>query len=351
MKSEPGAILRNLPGPVLITGHTGFKGIWLTLLLEHLGIDVLGYSLPPEDGSLYSRLDREGKIPETYSNILDYPNIEKFISQHKPSAVFHLAAQPLVLKSYKFPIETFEINVMGTANVLNASYSSDSVVAIGAITTDKVYKNLNKGRRFIESDPLEGKDPYSASKVGSEAVIAAFQNISDLENGPKLISLRAGNVIGGGDYATDRLIPDLVRAVEKSEKVIIRNPDSTRPWQHVLDPVFGYVLAIESAIQGTLQKAYNFGPTEASLSVKDVVKIFQQDFGRSVVIETVSSAKDLESQTLELSSELASIELSWKPFMSQEEAIRKTFEWWKIVLDDEDSALSQTKELINEYIQ
>jgi len=350
MKSEPGAILRNLPGPVLVTGHTGFKGIWLTLLLEYLGVNVVGYSLSPEQDSLYSRLNRQGQIPEAYGNILDKSNLEKFIWEQKPSVVFHLAAQPLVLRSYEIPVETFEINVIGTANVLDAAFGCDSVVAIGAVTTDKVYKNLNSGKRFVESDPLEGKDPYSASKVGSEAVISAFQNISDMKDGPKLISLRAGNVIGGGDYAANRLIPDLVRAVKKNEKLIIRNPNSTRPWQHVLDPVFGYVLAIESAMRGTFQKAYNFGPTEASLSVKDVVKIFQQDFGRYVVIETVSSEKDLESQTLELSSELAHMELFWQPFMSQEEAIRKTFDWWKIVLDDEDSALSQTRELINEYI-
>jgi CDP-glucose 4,6-dehydratase len=351
MKSEPGGVLRELPGPVLITGHTGFKGVWLTLLLEHLGIDVVGYSLPPEDESLYKRLERKGQIPETFANILDSSILEKCIAQYKPSVVFHLAAQPLVMKSYEIPIETFQTNVIGTANVLNAAISSNSVIAIGAVTTDKVYKNLNTGRRFIESDPLEGKDPYSASKVGSEAVITAFQNISELQNGPKLISLRAGNVIGGGDYAADRLIPDLVRAVEGNKKVFIRNPNSTRPWQHVLDPVFGYMLAIESAIKGNSQKSYNFGPTEASLSVREVVKLFQQQIDVSVNIEEILDPSSLESHTLELSSELARNHLSWQPRMTQEEAIRKTFDWWKNVLENEKSALMNTKNQIDEYLQ
>jgi CDP-glucose 4,6-dehydratase len=333
MKSEPGAILRNLPGPVLVTGHTGFKGIWLTLLLEYLGVNVVGYSLSPEQDSLYSRLNRQGQIPEAYGNILDKSNLEKFIWEQKPSVVFHLAAQPLVLRSYEIPVETFEINVIGTANVLDAAFGCDSVVAIGAVTTDKVYKNLNSGKRFVESDPLEGKDPYSASKVGSEAVISAFQNISDMKDGPKLISLRAGNVIGGGDYAIDRLIPDLIRAVEGNKKVIIRNPESTRPWQHVLDPLSGYLLAVESAIQGKYQNAYNFGPKEESLSVNDVIRIFKNSLGKNIDIIIEKDVHILESKYLGLSAERAAKILSWEPMTTQVQAIEETFLWWESVLD------------------
>ena len=350
MKSEPSATLRNLPGPVLITGHTGFKGVWLTLLLERLNVAVIGYSLLPEAGSLYSRLERQGRIPEVYSNILDASSLEKFIFIHRPSVVFHLAAQPLVLESYEKPVETFEVNVTGTANVLNAAFLSDSVVAVGAVTTDKVYRNINSGRRFMECDPLEGKDPYSASKVGSEAVISAFQNISELKGGPKLISLRAGNVIGGGDFAKNRLIPDLIRAVEGKSSVKIRNLDSTRPWQHVLDPLFGYLLAIEASLQGNPQKAYNFGPNEESLPVSQVIDVFKRSIGADVEILSEVGIPNLESKLLGLSVELAMDELSWKPVLTQLEAIEKTFRWWKGVLDGTFTALEAVSLDIENYL-
>jgi len=351
VKSQPGAILKSLNGPVLITGHTGFKGTWLTLLLEQLGVDVVGYSLAPEINSLYSRLERAGKIPEKYANILDMSELGNFIAEKKPAAIFHLAAQPLVLNSYDNPVETFEINVIGTANVLKIAFECNFVNAIAAITTDKVYKNENLGRRFIETDPLEGKDPYSASKVGSEAVISAFQNISILTNGPKVISLRAGNVIGGGDFAKDRLIPDLIRAVIDQKPVHIRNPDSTRPWQHVLDPLIGYILATEASISGNPFTAFNFGPSEASLSVREVVRIFTNDIGCNINVIEIDRTDSLESLTLELSSELAQKELSWEPRMSQFEAIISTFEWWKIILNNHESPLRQTVRQINEYLQ
>jgi CDP-glucose 4,6-dehydratase len=350
MNSEPGATLRNLPGPVLITGHTGFKGVWLTLLLERLNIGVIGYSLSPEAGSLYSRLKREGRIREVYSNILDDSSLRKFISLHRPSVIFHLAAQPLVLRSYEIPVETFEVNVTGTANVLNAAFLSDSVVAIGAVTTDKVYRNLNTGRRFKESDPLEGKDPYSASKVGSEAVISAFQNLSEIKGGPKLIALRAGNVIGGGDSAQNRLIPDLIRAVERNCTMKIRNPDSTRPWQHVLDPLFGYLLAIESALQGNFHRAFNFGPIEESLPVSQVIEVFKESLGVGIEIISDVGTSNLESKLLGLSVELAMSELSWKPALTQLEAIEETFRWWKGVLDGTFTPMEAVSADIENYL-
>jgi CDP-glucose 4,6-dehydratase len=264
--------------------------------------------------------------------------------------VFHLAAQPLVLRSYEIPVETFEVNVIGTANVINSAFLSDSVVAIGAVTTDKVYKNLNTGKRFIESDPLEGKDPYSASKVGSEAVIAAFQSISDVKHGPRLISLRAGNVIGGGDYAKDRLIPDLIRAVEENRSVAIRNLESTRPWQHVLDPLVGYLLAVEYALKGNCQKAYNFGPIEDSLRVSEVINIFKRSLGEGVEIILENGNPKLEAKSLGLSVELAMNDLSWKPVFTQFNAIEATFGWWTRVLEGKSTALDAVKLDIENYL-
>ena len=200
MRPQLGSELSKLPGPILITGHTGFKGAWLTILLEHIGIPTIGYSLPPEKHSLYERANLEGRIPELFADIRDLLLVKDFMAKHKPSAIIHMAAQPLVLESYKSPRETFDTNVMGTVNILDAAFESDHVKAIIVVTTDKVYRNDNSGRAFIESDPLEGKDPYSASKVGAEAAVSAWQQIAKISDGPKVVSVRAGNVIGGGDW-------------------------------------------------------------------------------------------------------------------------------------------------------
>ena len=208
-----GKRLRELPGPILITGHTGFKGTWLTFLLERLNVPVIGLSLEPEKDSLFDRAKRTGVIPEAFIDIREFHAISRFISEHQPSAVIHMAAQPLVLQSYKTPRETFETNVMGTANVLDAAFKTNSVEAVVVVTTDKVYRNDNSGQSFVETDPLAGKDPYSASKVGTESVVAAWQQIAKISGGPKVISVRAGNVIGGGDWAEDRLMPDLIRGL------------------------------------------------------------------------------------------------------------------------------------------
>ena len=213
MNYQLGQRLRDLPGPVLLTGHTGFKGTWMTFLLEHLDVPVVGYSLPAEKDSLYDRAERVGVIPEKFGDILNYELLEQFIDKHNPSTIIHMAAQPLVLKSYENPRATFDVNVMGTANVLDIAFKKDFIEAIVIVTTDKVYKNDDSGRAFIETDPLGGKDPYSASKVGTEAVVAAWQQIAKISGGPQVYSARAGNVIGGGDFAESRLIPDIIRGL------------------------------------------------------------------------------------------------------------------------------------------
>ena len=255
-----GEHLRALDGPILITGHTGFKGTWLSLLLERMEIEYVGFSLPPTEDSLFSKLDRNNQAPSVFGDIRDISFVRAVFNKYKPSAVIHLAAQPLVLESYNTPVETFETNVMGTVNVLDIGIRLQSTKGIVAVTTDKVYRNDNTGRRFIETDPLVGKDPYSASKVGAEAAIAAWQQISRSSSDLSISSVRAGNVIGGGDSAKNRLLPDLVRGFINKQDVEIRNPNSTRPWQHVLDPLIGYLEVLEAGIISKSHLNYNFGP-------------------------------------------------------------------------------------------
>lgn len=327
--------LRGLPGPILLTGHTGFKGAWLTFLLEQLQVPVVGLSLKPETNSLFDRTKRTGAIPEIFADICNFKAVEKFFEEVKPSAVIHMAAQPLVLESYKYPRLTFETNVMGTVNVLSAAFSSNSVKVVGVITTDKVYRNDNSGRPFIESDPLAGKDPYSASKVGTEAVVAAWQQISKVTGGPKVIALRAGNVIGGGDWAQDRLLPDLIRGFDSRQKIILRNPESTRPWQHVLDPLLGYILALEYSLSGGEEYAFNFGPSNESLTVQEVVNIAINSWPNPVEVLFSSEMTEAsrEATALRLDPGLASRVLGWSMKWSQSEAVSSTINWWDSVLN------------------
>lgn len=339
MENSLGQSLRESPGPLLLTGHTGFKGTWMTFLLEYLNVPVIGYSLPPEKDSLFSRAERTGAIPEVFADIRDYKTLEKFIDDKKPSTIIHMAAQPLVLKSYENPRETFDVNVMGTANVLDIAFKKDFIKAIVVVTTDKVYRNDNSGSAFVETDPLEGKDPYSASKVGTEAVVAAWQQIAKISEGPKVISVRAGNVIGGGDWASNRLLPDIVRAKFYSQKALIRNPKSTRPWQHVLDPLTGYLMAMEYLLRENVDDltAVNFGPDGKSLQVNEVIKIVKSK--RTVndnLIEIVNSAKEYEAETLSLDSGLAHLKFGFEPKFTQIEAIAMTLEWWEKVIGGED---------------
>jgi CDP-glucose 4,6-dehydratase len=330
-----GTHLTALEGPILVTGHTGFKGTWLTLLLEKLGIPVVGISLPPTEDSLFTRAKRTGQIEEKFQDIRDSGSVRKVIATFKPSAIFHLAAQPLVLESYKSPLQTFETNVMGTSNVLDAAFREKSVQAIVVVTTDKVYRNNNLGDAFIESDPLAGKDPYSASKVGTESAVAAWQQISKVSGGPKVLSVRAGNVIGGGDWANERLLPDLIRGFDSGKLVQVRNAESTRPWQHVLDPLKGYVMALEGLLNGINYEALNFGPNFQSLTVREVVEIARKEWAQETRLEYLPQnlGSIEEAEKLQLDSRLARERLAWAPHWSQEEAVISTVQWWIKVLN------------------
>lgn len=354
MENPLGQRLCALPGPLLLTGHTGFKGTWMTFLLEHLNVPVVGYSLPAEKDSLYDRAERTGAIPEALGDIRDYAALEKFIDLHKPSTIIHMAAQPLVLKSYENPRETFDVNVMGTVNVLDIAFKKDFVKAIIVVTTDKVYRNNNSGRAFVETDPLEGKDPYSASKVGTESVVAAWQQIAKVSNGPKVVSVRAGNVIGGGDTAKDRLIPDLVRGkFDKRHAVTIRNPNSVRPWQHVIDPIHGYLLLLENLLHNENSiNTINFGPNDEGLSVQEVTKIVAEKW--DLMLQTVAHTtqfREREAINLDLDSTNAKNVLGWSPRLSQMEALEFTMEWWNMVHDASQKSSTVTTSQIDLFFE
>jgi CDP-glucose 4,6-dehydratase len=320
--------LRNLNGPVLITGHTGFKGTWLTYLLAALDIPCFGASLPPEPDSMFARLERTGKIPEKFIDIGNRQEVLELVQAIKPSVIIHMAAQPLVLKSYELPVETFETNVMGTAHVLDAAFRTGSVQAIGVVTTDKVYLNDNSGIAFTEDSPLGGKDPYSASKVGAEQVINAWKSIASHSRSAAIVSMRAGNVIGGGDFSKNRLVPDLIRGFLFSKKVEIRNPLSTRPWQHVLDPLYGYLLQIEATLMGHQVDVLNFAPSENSLTVEEVVKIFSSKLPDLQVEFSTAINNFGESKLLDLDPSKAKDALGWIPKFSQKTSIEMTVDWW-----------------------
>ena len=329
MNYSLGQRLRDLSGPLLLTGHTGFKGTWMTLLLEHLSIPVVGYSLPAENDSLFESTNRTGVIPENFCDIRDYESLERFIDLHRPSTIIHMAAQSQVLESYRNPRETFDINVMGTVNLLDISSRKDFVKAIIVVTTDKVYRNDDTGNAYVETDPLEGKDPYSASKVGVESVVSAWQQIVRVSSGPSIISVRAGNVVGGGDLASQRLVPDIIRAASSGSELIIRNPSSTRPWLFVLDPLTGYLLALEKSLEQKGLTSFNFGPKEKNLSVLEISQISQTFFPEMKIILTDNlETNDKESSRLDLNSYMSQTYLKWNQVIAQAEALRMTFSWW-----------------------
>lgn len=329
--SKSGVNLQNFAGVrVLITGHTGFKGAWLSRILDHAGAQVIGVALPAEAGSLYERTEKLDFAEKKHIDINNRKKITRFITKTKPDVIIHMAAQPLVRRSYREPIETFGTNVMGTAHVLQAALESDSALGVVAVTTDKVYKNVEKSDGYREDEPLGGTDPYSASKSASEMVVTAWQNLASISGSKKIVAARSGNVIGGGDHAEDRLIPDLIRGFKKNEKVAIRNPHSLRPWQHVLDPLFGY-LAIASKILKSekLSSAYNFGPSENSkLTVGQMSDLACQFWPNNPGWFHRPIEDSLhESTLLWLSSERAREELAWENLLDAKDSIKWSIEW------------------------
>lgn len=321
-------------GKVFLTGHTGFKGTWMTLLLERLGVEVVGYSLEPDANSLYTRLQRTGKITETFGDVRNLPNLKEAIRDAAPSHVVHLAAQALVIDAYQNPTDTFDTNVMGTANLLEACRGNVSIKKIGIVTTDKVYENSGSGRAFTESDSLGADDPYGASKVAAEAAVRAWRTVLLRESAIEVLSLRAGNVIGGGDMAANRLLPDIVRSRFQSVELVVRYPQSTRPWQHALDPLFGYLAALASPRESGFlnSNTFNFGPDSPSLPVSEVVEIAQKYWRNHLDVKfEIDEGRQYEASRLDLNSELSRMAFGWSPVWDQRDAIERTLSWWDSV--------------------
>ena len=350
MPANP-SFLSNLGGPILVTGHTGFKGTWLIHLLNRLNIEAHGIALPPVANSIFTMTSGHEYISHNEIDIRDSMAVQSAILKIQPRIIFHMAAQPLVLQSYITPRDTFEVNVQGTVNILEAARNVGTVEAVCVITTDKVYKNENTGKLFTETDSLEGKDPYSASKVGTESVVAAWQQLKKQLGGPLVFSVRAGNVIGGGDTANNRLLPDLINAFREDKQLEVRNPNSTRPWQHVLDPLIGYLLATSYNLRNQTQENFNFGPAGNSLTVQQVAKIASDHWGKSFELAVTPGEFGMESELLGLDSTKAHRLLNWNEHLTQEDAIRSTVDWWKSVSKGEISALESCDKDISKSLE
>jgi CDP-glucose 4,6-dehydratase len=319
----------------LITGHTGFKGAWLTLILRERGHLVSGISLQPEIGSIFERAN-VGKFLENdvYCDIRHLTYLTSHFERIKPDVVIHLAAQPLVRESYKNPIETFETNVIGTVNVLKASQQVKQLKAQLIVTTDKVYKDTSNPSGYVETDALSGQDPYSASKAMAD--IATQSWLSSFENAPTAIA-RAGNVLGGGDVCADRLIPDLIHSYSSGITPKLRAPKSVRPWQHVLDCLNGYLTLVDAVIENKADGAWNFGPDEnQSKTVADVANIAAKAWGVEKSWENDSGNHPYEASMLILNSNKARTNLGWSDKLSFEESVEWTTNWYRNVNSGKD---------------
>jgi CDP-glucose 4,6-dehydratase len=321
---------------VFVTGHTGFKGSWLVMMLRELGAEVFGYSLPPPtDPSMFDLLGLDALCRHQTGDVRDQEALKAAVEAADPEIVLHLAAQPLVRASYESPVETYAVNVMGTVHLLEACRNLPSLRSIVVVTTDKCYENLGWGWGYRENDRLGGADPYSNSKAACELAVDAYRH--SFFNPAKweahrvgLATARAGNVIGGGDFALDRLIPDAMRAFLAGRPVPIRNPLAVRPWQHVLEPLLGYLLLAERlADDSRLASGWNFGPpTDESASVGDVVDAVVRLWGGNARWEQDPADHPHEAATLKLDSTKARIELQWTPQFRLEEALRQTVQWY-----------------------
>ena len=315
---------------VFITGHTGFKGSWLTYLLDHVGAKTLGYSLQPNTNpSLYANLKFSNLHDSLYSDVNNYRNLKKEIRSFKPDFIFHLAAQPLVLESYKNPMNTFKTNFNGTLNILETLRDIENECVSIFVTTDKVYENNGSEISFLESDPLGGRDPYSASKAASEILIHSYNDSYFKNTNIKIASVRSGNVIGGGDWSANRLIPDIIKSVKESKTLLIRNPKSTRPWQHVFEPIIGYLmLAIKLSKNPIKQsESWNFGPElDDNKTVQEIIDLFITE-GLKININ-YHNEKKYEAKFLSLNINKSKKFLNWKPKWKSEFAVKKTIGWY-----------------------
>ena len=339
---------------VFITGMSGFKGSWLYLTLKQLGAKVLGYSLHPEHQSFMTLIQKSEISPSEYfySDIGNYETLQARMQKFKPDIVMHLAAQAIVLKSYQNPMDTYKTNVQGTVNVLEACRHTPSVKLILNITTDKVYLNENQNRAFEESDKLCGLDPYSNSKSCSELVSYSYYQSFFKEAGVSLITLRAGNVIGGGDFAENRIVPDCARALMKDEPIVLRHPNYTRPFQHVLDVILSYLFVGYKMYGSNTFDSFNIGPQKA-LSVEQIAVYFCKIWGGGFINKLNKNDAPAEAQTLTLSTQKIFQELNWHSLYTPEDAIKLSAQWYKYFYESSDSKsiIEYSKSQINEAIE
>jgi len=341
---------------VFVTGHTGFTGSWTCIWLNQLGCEVFGYSLNPETTpNLFTEAEVGKLVKGKTADIRNFENLREEIVNFQPDLVLHLAAQPLVRRSYRIPRETFEVNAQGTANVLEAIRGVDSIKGVLCITTDKVYKNFETDRQYVETDELGGQDPYSASKAAAELIIASYRSSFSTAGTifPVIAVARGGNIVGGGDWSEDRLIPDYVRAFGSNKELEIRFPSSTRPWQHVLSLVDGYLTILAGMLGPEAKKfdcAFNLGPIEAeSFSVAYVLDLISNHLTGVKIIQDKSELH--EAGKLGLNSDLAIKTFGWNPSWDTSQVIEKTASWYKAFLSQDKPALQLCLDQIQSWKQ
>jgi CDP-glucose 4,6-dehydratase len=344
---------------VLITGHTGFKGGWLTLWLESLGAKIIGYSLdPPSNPSFFQETGLEHLITDIRGDILHRDKVSEIVDKFHPDFIFHLAAQPLVRTSYKSPWETFNTNLMGTVNILEAVRLSPHPTTCVCITSDKCYENKEWVYAYRENDSLGGYDPYSASKGAAEIAIASYRNsFFNTENRDPICSVssaRAGNIIGGGDWAEDRLAPDCIRSLAKGDTIKIRNPNAIRPWQFVLDPISGYLLLALKMKENPIvySDAWNFGPVYSNnITVQNLAEMMIREWGYGEWVVTSDEKTVHEAGYLKLDIAKAMAKLEWKPVYSIDQAIQKTIAWYKEYYNGKRDMHKFSLEQVREFTQ
>ncbi len=349
---------------VLITGHTGFKGSWLTIWLKMLGAEVAGLSLVPEEPErcLFNAAGVADGMESVVGDVRDITVVEKVFEAHKPEIVFHLAAQAFVRRSYDDPVDTYTTNVIGTVNVLEMSRRCQSVQALVNVTTDKCYENKEWDRGYREMDRLGGRDVYSSSKACSELVTAAYRTsfLNGAKDGAAVASARAGNVIGGGDWSPDRLVPDTIRSLLRGEAVVLRYPAAVRPWQHVLEPLSGYLLLGSLLMQETEQgaasetsvaEAWNFGPDSVdSITVEELTQRLIELWGEGSVMAKPDESACHEAGQLRLDCSKARERLGWYPLTDVAEALTLTVDWYRKQSENETVARELTEQQIRDYV-
>ena len=338
---------------VLLTGHTGFKGSWLSLILLDLGADVTGYSLPPPtQPALFKLLNLEKDMRSIIGDLRDKEFLLNTVNAEKPDIVIHMAAQPIVREGYIDPVGTYETNIMGTVNILESIRQTEGVLSFVNVTTDKVYEDKELAVGYKEDDILNGHDPYSNSKSCSELVTSCYRKSFFQDRETAISTVRAGNVIGGGDYAKDRIIPDCVRAAIEGQNISVRNPFSIRPYQHVLEPLFAYLLVASAQAQNrTIEGSYNVGPDDADcVNTQTLVELFCKYWGDDIYWEDASDNGPPEASYLKLDSALIKSVFCWTPKWNIDDAVSRTVAWTKAYINNEDVKETMRKQ-IEEYLR